>query len=254
MAKIDRLLYKGPFQKFTRYPCPTCGKGTLQIKKDTFQRRETNESEMLRGHENWDPQWVSYVYSCLLECSSCKDSIANTGDGFVDLDVEYDDEGVPDQEWRDFFRPKYFSPHLKIFTYPKETPDDVKKEIEQSFELFFCSSASSLNHLRIALEYLLTFLKIKRFEKTPKGKRLFLSLHRRIEMLPSKHNNLKELLVAIKWLGNAGSHNSTEITMDDVLDAYEIMALVLKQVLSSDEAHVKKMVKEINKKKGPRKK
>jgi hypothetical protein len=73
-------------------------------------------------------------------------------------------------------------------------------------------------------------------------------------MLPSKHNNLKELLVAIKWLGNAGSHNSTEITRDDVLDAYEIMALVLKQVLSSDEAHVKKMVKEINKKKGPRKK
>ena len=87
----------------------------------------------------------------------------------------------------------------------------------------------------------------------PFDERLYLSLHQRIERLPKKHANLKDLLFAIKWLGNAGSHSTRSITMDDVMDAYEIMDEVLGEVYPSKKRSARKIAKEINIKRGPRK-
>lgn len=165
---MDRKLYKLPFRKdhFLGFKCPTCGKGNLGIKKDTFNSVETSGSRQAHGHQDWDPQWIEYAYSCLLVCSndSCKEIVANSGEGSVDIDIDYDENGQPEQIWTDFFRPKYFHPHLKLFRIPKGTPDNVTEEINQSFDLFFCNPPSSSNHIRIALENLLTFMKVKRHE------------------------------------------------------------------------------------------
>ena len=127
--------------------------------------------------------------------------------------------------WDTFFRPKYFFPHLRIISLPRDTPDDVAGELEESFKLLFCSPSSASNHLRIAVENLLTALKVKRHKKGSKQgqRRIRLGLHARIEILPKKHEHLQDLLLAIKWLGDVGSHRTGSITMDDVLDAYEIM-------------------------------
>ena len=54
-----------------------------------------------------------------------------------------------------------------------------------------------------------------------------------------------------QWLGNAGSHSNHEVTLDDVMDAYEMMEAVLTQLYEPKGDSVKKLVKEINKKKGP---
>jgi len=252
---MDRKLYKLPFRK--GYPphwlCPTCGKGILKIKADTFNSVETSGSKKARGHEEWDPQWIEYVYSYLLVCSNeaCKGVVANSGEGFVDVDFDYDDNGQPVQNWFDFFRPKYFHPHLKLFSLPTGAPKDVVEEINQSFELFFCNPPSASNHIRIALENLLTYMKVKRYE-TKNGKKFFLNLHRRIDLIPAKYQSLKDFCLAIKWLGNAGSHSDKKITLDDVMDAYEIMDEMLRELLDKKQEHIKKLVKTINKKKGPK--
>jgi hypothetical protein len=165
---MDRQLYKLPFRKERppRWVCPTCGKGILKIKADTFNSVETSGSKKAHKHEEWDPQWIEYVYSCLLVCSNeaCKDVVANSGEGSVDLDFDYDDNGQPVQNWFDLFRPKYFHPHLKLFSLPTGTPKDVVEEINQLFELFFCNPPSASNHIRIALENLFTYMKVKRYE------------------------------------------------------------------------------------------
>lgn len=252
---MDIKLYKLPFSKerFPSWVCPTCGKYALKIKKDTFTSVETSGSSQARGHDEWDPQWIEYVYSCLLVCSSeaCKEVVANSGEGFVDVDFEYDENGQLDQKWADFFRPKFFHPHLKLFSLPQGVPKDVVEEINQSFELFFCNPPSASNHIRIALENLLTYMKVKRFE-TRNGKKIFLNLHKRIDLIPVKYQNLKDFCLAIKWLGNAGSHSDRKITLDDVMDAYEIMDEVLKGLFEKKQEHIKKLVKTINKKKGPK--
>jgi len=252
---MDRKLYKLPFRKgySPRWLCPICGQGILKIKADTFNSVETSGSKKARKDEEWEPQWIEYVYSCLLVCSNeaCKAVVANSGEGFVDVDYDYDDSGQPKENWFDFFRPKYFHPHLKLFSLPTGTPKDIVEEINQSFELFFCNPPSASNHIRIALENLLTYMKVKRYE-TKNGKKFFLNLHRRIDLIPAKYQSLKDFCLAIKWLGNAGSHSDKKITLDDVMDAHEIMDQMLGELLDKKQEHIKKLVKTINKKKGPK--
>jgi hypothetical protein len=177
--------------------------------------------------------------------------VAHSGWGFVDADIDYNENGQPNQNLVDFYRPKYFHPHLKLFSIPEGVPSDVVKEINKSFELFFCNPPSASNHIRIALENLLTYMKVKRYD-TRNGKKIFLNLHKRINLIPLKHQSLKDCCLAIKWLGNAGSHSDKKITSDDVMDAYEIMDEVLRELFEKRQKHIKKLVKTINKKKGPK--
>ena len=252
---MDRKVFKLPFrrQALTKYPCPTCSKGLLKVKKDSFHFEETKSSARAHHHEAWDPDWIEYVYSCLFECtnSQCKDVISSSGIGSVSEYYSYDEEGNPDIDWDDYFVPRYFNPHLKLFSLPKETPESVTVEIEKSFALFFCDPSSSANHIRIALENLLTHLKIKRYI-TSGGRRSYPALHKRIELLPRKYEHVKDIFFAIKWLGNAGSHSQHEVSPDDVLDAYELMEELLAEVLTNKRKKVKSLAKRINKKKGPK--
>lgn len=252
---MDRKSFKLPFSKsgVTKYQCPTCEKGVLKLKVDTFNHSETKVSLEAHDHEAWDPDWIEYIYSCLLECTNtaCKDTIASSGNGSVTQYDFYDEDGRPDTEYADFFTPQYFSPHLKLFSIPESVPEDVKREINKSFSLVFADPASSANHIRVALEHLLTHLKIKRFIVF-KGKRSFLALHKRIELLANKYEHIKDIFFAVKWLGNAGSHSNHEVSLDDVLDSYELMDGLLIEIFDNKRVKAKSLAKIINKKKGPK--
>lgn len=252
---MDRKIFKAVFYKsgLTMFYCPTCGKGFLKVKKDTFHYQETRDSVKAHQHEAWDSEWVDYIYSCLFECTNtaCKDTVSGSGVGSVMQDYYYDDEGKTNYEYSDYFRPQYFIPHLKFFKVPKNTPESVVNEINKSFSLLFINPSSSANHIRAALEHLLTHLKIKRF-MTANGRRKYLSLHKRIGLLPKKYDHIKDLFFAVKWLGNAGSHSSFEVRLDDVLDSYELMSEVLEDIFSKNRDKVKSLAKKINKRKGPK--
>jgi hypothetical protein len=55
---------------------------------------------------------------------------------------------------------------------------------------------------------LLDELKIPREYENKKGEVKPASLHFRIENLPQEYEMIKALLLAIKWLGNVGSHGN----------------------------------------------
>ena len=254
---MNRKLYKLPFRRdsIPQWECPKCAKGILTVVKDTFHSEESSESKKARGCEAWDPDWIDYVYCCMLQCNNtqCKEVVSSSGKGNVDFDVDYDVDGYPEQVWSDFYRPKHFQPHLNIFTVPNDTPESVKEQINKSFEVFFSSPSSASNSIRVALEELLTDLKVKRYQ-VKGGKRMFINLHKRINLLPSKYKEFKELFLAVKWLGNAGSHSSNKITLDDVMDSYEIMDLALNRIYENTSKTVEKLAKDINKRRGPQKK
>lgn len=98
----------------------------------------------------------------------------------------------------------------------------------------------------------MTELGVKRFV-VKNGKRQFLNLHSRIGLLPAKHSDLRDLLFAIKWLGNAGSHADSVVTLDDVMDAYELVDHVLQELYAQRAKKAKALAKLVNKKKGPKK-
>lgn len=252
---MDRKSFKLPFSKsgVSNYQCPTCEKGVLKIKQGTFNNKETKLSAEGHQHEAWEPNWIEYIYSCLFECTNtaCKETVASTGNGSVNEYYSYDEDGRADVDCDDYFRPQYFSPHLKMFSISKDAPEEVKDEINKSFSLIFADPASSANHIRVALEHLLTYLKIKR-SNVNNGKRSFLMLHRRIELLPNKYEHIKDIFFALKWLGNAGSHSNHEVGFDDVLDSYELMEELLIEIFDNKRVKAKALAKKINKKKGPK--
>nr|WP_251071164.1 DUF4145 domain-containing protein [Shewanella sp. NKUCC01_JLK] len=171
--------------------------------------------------------------------------------GFVDWDIEHDEHGYPEQVYGDFFKPLFFHPHLKLISVPESTPDEVKKKLNDSFQLFFSSPPAASNHVRAAIESVLNNLNVIRY-RVSNGKRRLINLHQRIDLLPTKYDELKELLIAVKWLGNAGSHSGKELTTDDVMDAYEIMEHILSEIYDSKSAKLKALAKKVNKAKGPK--
>ena len=248
---------RGLYTRKFRYPgatgweCPSCIRGKLIIIKDTFHYEETEKSRFQHSSEGFTPWDVDYVYSCLLKCSMCNDIISSSGTGCVAMEYTCDEYGhCPDYSINEF-SPEHFSPNLKLFKYPKTTDIEVAKELNKSFSLFFCDPSSSANHIRIAIEKLLDYLKVDSVRKNGK----YINLHSRIEKLSDesdKYNKYKNHLIAIKFIGNAGSHSDKRITKNDVLDAYEIINELLIEIFDKKSEKMDNMIKEINEKKGPR--
>jgi len=61
------------------------------------------------------------------------------------------------------------------------------------------------------------------------------------------------MLIAIKWLENAGIHGHGEVTMDDVMDAYELTEHILEEIYEPKIKKLKAIAKKVNKKKGQHK-
>lgn len=78
----------------------------------------------------------------------------------------------------------------------------------------------------------------------------YLSLHKRIKELETTDPVNAEILLAVKWLGNSGSH-AGGLKRDDVLDAFDMVELVLVNLYDKTSADIMAKVKAINTHKGP---
>lgn len=235
------------------WSCPTCMLGKLTVMPDCVYSNETRSSIQHRDDPDWEAYWISYKFSSSLKCDNtkCGDVVVSSGWGSVEeAYIETDDDWI--SEYYDSFRPEYFTPHLKYFVIDSVCPQSIQDEIDKSFSLFFLDSHSCANKIRIAIELLMNEFKIPA-SKLVRGKRQMLSLHARIVKFGVKYPKATNALLAIKWIGNAGSHTSS-IEKSDIIDAYDILEHSLKEIFSSKEKELNKIIKEINKKKAPRSK
>ena len=79
----------------------------------------------------------------------------------------------------------------------------------------------------------------------------FTNLHQRIEHFTKSQKRLGQLLLAIKIIGNEGSHIG-DIKIDDILDAYEILEEVVEIVYIKKRNKITTIAKEIVEKNKPR--
>jgi hypothetical protein len=112
--------------------------------------------------------------------------------------------------------------------------------------LFSCA-----NRLRTAAEALLTERKVPRTTINKKHKRERITLHARIEKFKQHDAVSADLLLAIKWLGNEGSHaNLDELGGEDLLNAFEFFEHLVERIYVKREEQLKKIAKGINFRKG----
>lgn len=252
---MNRNLYKQSFtlSNSPDYNCPKCNIGLLRIQKDSFKKYTTFDLDELQKHPDFEPEWIEYIFNCVFECNNhkCASKVVCTGRGNVDFDIDVDEFGNQSQYWYSDYRPLFFHPNLKLINIPEDTPADIEKLLNQSFELFFTSPSAAANLIRISIEEILTDQGVDLYSKKDDSKKM--SLHSRIkEHLPDKYQTIKEHLEAVKWLGNAGSHSSEELSLDDTMDAYELVEYVLSEIYRSTSYNLDRLTQEINTFKGPR--
>ncbi|MGP1347639.1 MAG: DUF4145 domain-containing protein [Phycisphaerales bacterium] len=234
------------------WPCPRCG-STLKIEDHTFNYETSADSLRDQANEAWGPDWITHIFSCLLRCQndSCKEIVACAGSGGVEEDYGYDSNGEPAIQYTDYYRPKFFHPNLVMMDIPNETPQSVVDQLNSSFSLFFANPNAAANSARMAIEAILTSMRVRRFVK---GTRKPISLHSRIESLPEKYQTVKDLLEAVKWIGNYGSHAGQDVDSDTLLGAYDILEIAIEDLYGAKRRAVTKLAKEFNRSKGPKKK
>jgi len=226
------------------WECPNCGSASLSDINNTFASFVRYPIDT--DHPNFEPEWIEYVFTMTLECAvpNCKRIVACCGSGGVEQ--AFNEDGTPGNGWEDYFKPKYFQPALNIFIPPENTPHLIKRELSDSFGLFFSSPRAALNGLRIALEVLLNELGVPSVNTNGK----FIPLDQRIDLLDAKYTVIVAPAKAIKWMGNDGSHAGTGITSNHVLDAYAIFEHVLDQIYPKGNATLDNLIAKINANKG----
>lgn len=235
------------FQKSDSLPflCPFCKKNSLLLDDDTWQE---HDKAALHHCEEWfDPcDHVEYIYTALYKCSNnnCKQCVISSGTGGVDIDYSQEEYADPRSQpaYYSYYQPKIFIPPLSFFIVPEKTPSEIKELLELSFSIVLQSPASAVNCLRSSLEKLLDIYSIPE-------KRLHDRIDKDVPINPALAP-YKDYLMAIKWLGNSGSHDLDEIKIKDIIDVYEIMEFVLSNLYADIRNPLQKVIL-INEEKGP---
>lgn len=202
----------------------------------------------MRSSDDWDPEWIEYIFTCRGECSNkhCKQPFAISGKG--EIAPFYDEEHGT--EWHDVFRAHCCIPMPNIINVPKKCPLEVEQPLLESFSLFWAHPEACATRIRVSLEHLMSHLGIPKRRKTNKGKFMDLSLHGRLDMFSTKNSQAGIQLMALKWLGNAGSHEAGNVSKNDLLDAYEIYEHALAELIDKRSAQVTALAKKLTKKHG----
>lgn len=255
--ELERLSRWFSLESWPSISCPSCHRGRLTPgmvgDQPSVQTHESASSRRLHNHPNWNPESLSGIFHGTLHCTSstCGDVVGVVGEFEVSVDVE--DDG----EWRyyEFGRLRFATPPLVIMDLPTKTPEPVRQAIEQAAAILFSDPGSAANRLRVAVEELLTAARVRRFSVN-KGRRSTLTAHARIELFTKKSPETKspgEALMAVKWIGNEGSHQQ-RLSVAEVLEGAELLEHALRLLYDDSDVLRAKKIAAINRRKGlPRK-
>lgn len=207
------------------YPCPNCDQGQLEFKELNSEISATGRIQDYYGYDDG----VDYSFSLHLTCNNkdCLEEVFAIGNGLRYHSVDENPEtGELEETGEINYHPNYFYPNLQMIEIFEEVPSPVRKQIRLAFSQFHCDLSSCANKMRSAIELILDDLKAPRKRKTRKGMQPFNNLHDRIEHFGKSKKKISDLLMALKIIGNEGSHVGG-LNKADILDAFEFLEIIL---------------------------
>ena len=231
------------------WPCPKCKRQSLKLVPKSIQAHETASSVRDRANADWDPYWISKLFCGWLRCpdSRCAETVAVTGIGGPQESIDPDG----DVSWEDEFRPLFANPMPDMFELPASCPKLVAQELRASFSLYWSDQPGSANRLRRAIERLLDHVGVKKRALSAKRRMEPLTLHARIVEYQKREPEIAKHLLALKWLGNSGSHDGV-VKGSELLDAMEVAEHCLAEILSHRSKRIGALSSQITKAHAPR--
>jgi hypothetical protein len=221
---MDESLFEKSFTigNVPHWNCPTCRKGILRLNKADFFAEYDADTEVGRHHPSFDYEYTTYVFHAFLRCNLCPEKVAFGGKGYVTQD--YDEDSPRGWSYFEYYSPRFFCPPLLLIDLSNEelVPSDVLTAVFKACELFWTDLDTSANRIRTAVEYILDHLKIPREWLDGKRTRSY-SLHARINLLNDPAlADVKTILEAVKWIGNAGTHES-DLERQQVIEGFRML-------------------------------
>lgn len=227
------------------WPCPSCGQITMQILKDSFTIKSNLATLQQQDMEWFEADMEISVFSCMASCSrrNCGEVVACIGESQGGM---YWDENYQKDIFYRMHRPVSFFPTLSPVVITEKCPPEIAGPLCASFSLFLMQPGSAANLIRIAVEQLLTAIGIPKLDD--KNRRI--NLHQRIETVDGQYISYKDTLMAVKFLGNAGSHTYDEVTVEDIEAAFEMMQYMINDLFSGHKESIEVLTRRIHGKYG----
>jgi len=259
---IDKEILEGKFSDKANILCPECQK--YRLSEDS--KSSHNLKDVKYADEHFAVNWMGEVWessyklrSSLYYCddANCKTEVLIIREIKGELNREKLLTTRVQNELYSFEEKIIFmSPSLNIIPVSANFGEDLSNLLKQSFILYWVDIDSCANKLRVFIEKLLDDLKIRKQRRVVRDgakKIKKLSLGERIgevKQHSTKYSQYGDSFKAIKWIGNVGSHGSETVTRERLIQAYQIIEYLLEKIYYQNEIEIKKIVKEINKKKG----
>jgi len=232
-------------QQWPTLPCGWCGGDTALVGQPTWHTFDPR-----REHPGWEPTWINGTFAAELRCTSPSCGRPSSCVGRFEVDDNERASGHHDQ-YIEFVQIVLVEPGPRIVTLPDRCPEATRSDVSRAERLILADRRAAAGALRAAVESLLTARGIpstklvKRRGGGPQ-RRQFLSLHERIDdRLRAKTPDVADALLAIKWLGNDGTHDSADFPIGDLLDAFEILESVLETLYDTRPEDIQRKVKAI---------
>jgi hypothetical protein len=244
---IDRKLWIPPFTNgLPALPCCACRIGFLNIVADSLKEMETGPSEDAHSHDAWEVEWMDFRFTGFYRCTNpkCRHVVAVLGKVGYESDYEY----LPNGDWECKADPHYtpfgFADPPHVIRVCEQCPEAVSAHLDRSFGLYWMDRRSCATAIRTAVESLLDERGVPREIERKPGKLARIPLHDRIVRFQEADPEPGNLLLAIRVIGNVGTHQDN-ITVDDLLTGYEILEHVIDLVYSGRAARIAGLAGEV---------
>jgi hypothetical protein len=226
MIYFDSKIWKQGFvsnKHDTAWKCCKCGIGSLKL----TEKLETKSS-------TFGVKLVCTDFHCRKKYFAVGEIVFTAKETKVSKEFRYIDD----------FRlyPTHFQPELIMFEMPITMLEEIKLKLVKSFNHFWYDLDACANKIRQAIELMVDC-------KEGTGP----NLDQKIKSIESDLGvELTNNLLALKWIGNDGSHAGRPFERDEILDAYSLLVDALNQLYpdESEKTRRESLVNVILQKKG----
>ena len=245
---INRESFRERFSALPSWRCSTCGIGSLVEDKARRIDIEPVYSKDAHSEDWWEPEFITRRFAAVLLCQNpdCGEVVLVTGN--VVVNEGFDDEFGP--HYFDTLEPLTARPPIAVFELDEPWAESVRNQLKLAFSHVLSDPGAAANRLRTAVECLMDDRGIKKYPRT--GRRRKIDLHNRILDFKAQNAEAADLLLAVKWLGNTGSHADVSgLTREDVLDGMELLERALHLVYDDTPKRLARLAQRINRRRGP---
>ncbi|MFG1796669.1 DUF4145 domain-containing protein [Nocardia sp. NPDC049149] len=203
--------------------CPVCGEGGLRV-----ERFEWEHQNGQKDHED-DPTDLRGRFELRLVCgrAQCTSWVLMTGDYITDW--SFDDYNKYLDVWP-MLTVRTILPPIPVIELTDNVPESVRTAIDRASAVIWLDPLAFAGVLRTAVERLMDEQGIV---VRPAGKKPAY-LHDRLLEFAKVQPQAGKLLLAAKWVGNTGAHETTPFTPTDALDTAEMVEVALGVIYAKD--------------------